>query len=69
MKPNCFFLRLDRSKSKNGYYRVQMGLARDILSSVLLQEKQLNRVLYPNWYLCFGFKWESWLTVFDGLIT
>ena len=86
MKPNCFFLRLDRSKMKlsggqrfeetsklrplkNGYYRVQMGLARDFLSSVLLQIKQLNRVLYASWCSCFGFKWKSWLTVSDDLVT
>ena len=68
MKPNCFFLRLDRSKLKNGYYRAQMGLARDILSSVLLQKKQLNRVLYLSWYLCF-IERESWLTVSNDPVT
>ena len=69
MKPNCFFLRLDRSKLKNGYYRVQMGLAQNILSSVLLQKEKLNRVLKPSWCLNFGFKWEFWLTVSEGLVT
>ncbi len=69
MKPNCFFLRLDRLKLKNGYYRVQMELAQNILSSVLLLRKQLNRVLNPSWCLCFGFKWEFWLTVSNGLVT
>ena len=69
MKPNCFFLRLDRSKLKNGYYRVQMGLAQDILSSVLLLREKMNRVLNPNRCLCFGFNWEFWLTVSEGLVT
>ena len=69
MKPNCFFLRLDRSKLKNGYYRVQMELAQEILSPVLLQGKRFDRVLCLNWCLCFGFKWESWLTVSDDPVT
>ena len=68
MKPNCFFLRLDRSKLKNGYYKVLMGLAENILGLILLPLQQLNRALN---YFClgFGFKWESEVTLSNGSIT
>ena len=65
MKPNCFYLRLDRSKFENGYYRVLMGLAENFLSSVILLTKQLNKLSYLCWSLYIDSKWEL-LTTFTN---
>ena len=69
MKPNCFNLRLDRSKFKNGYYIVLMELAKNILGSTLLLPKQINRMLSHDWFLCFYLGWESPLGADERLVT
>ncbi len=63
MKPNYFYLRFDRSKSKNGYYIVQIELARNILDLALLLKKQFNKLLSFYWYLYYCFPRESWLAL------
>ncbi len=63
MKPNCFYLRLDRSKSKNGYYIVLIELARNILDLALLLKKQFNKLLSFYWCLYYCFPRESWLVL------
>ena len=60
MKPNCFYLRLvylrlDRSKLKNGYYRVLMGLAGNFWDLTMLLEREFHWLSSMSWSLCFYF--------------
>lgn len=48
MKPNCFFLRLDRSNFKNGYYKIPKVSIANIWESTLLF-KRFNWVLNIFW--------------------
>ncbi|MEL6495122.1 MAG: hypothetical protein AAFQ41_08355 [Cyanobacteria bacterium J06623_7] len=54
MKPNCFFLRLDRLDYNYGYYKVLMGLTEDILGSASLWLQRFCCILpvdrlWGNW--------------------